>query len=214
VRDLPQYPVPFRRAVLGAALAVATVASAPPALGAQALDPTMPLPPGATRQKGADVSDAAGGRFVQVYRSVAPIEMLLGWYQRRMTPIPDGVLDTVDLQPGEGTQVSSHVTEHNFVDECADSGASPQPDSTAPPVCTKWRRGVAKRRALQNSRLGIREGTWIERFTITWFNREANGELVRRQIEVRDAGLSSNWQHDHLRSQITLERVVASRASP
>ena len=38
--------------------------------------------------------------------------------------------------------------------------------------------------------------------------------LVRRQIEVRDAGLSSNWQHDHLRSQITLERVVASRASP
>jgi hypothetical protein len=213
VRNLPQYPVPFRRAVWGTALAVATFASAPPALGGQGLDPTMPLPPGTTREKGADVSDAAGGRFVQVYRSVAPIEMLLGWYQRRMTPVPDGVLDTVDLQPGEGTQVSSHVTEHSFVDECADSGASARPDSATPPVCKKWRRGLDKKRALQNSRLGLREGTWIERFTMTWFNREANGELVRRRIEVRDAGLSSNWQHDQLRSQITLERVV-SRAAP
>jgi len=211
VQDLPQYPVPFRRAMWGAALAVAVVASG---LAAQSLDPTMPLPPGATREKGADVSDGANGRFVQVYRSVAPIEMLLGWYQRRMTPVPDGVLDTVDLQPGEGTLVSSHVTEHAFVDECADSGASAPRDSTVPLACKKWRRGLDKRRALQNSRIGIREGTWIERFTFTWFNREANGELVRRRIEVRDAGLSSNWQHDQLRSLITLERVAASRAGP
>lgn len=206
VRDLPLYPVPFYRAVWSAVFAAAVTTLAP-ALGAQALDPTMPLPPGASREKGAETSDGSSGRWVQVYRSSAPVEMLLGWYQRKMTPGIDIALDTVDLEPGEVTLTSSHVTEHSFDDECADTAASVLPAFGSNPPCKKWRRGVDKRRALQNSRLGIREGVWIDHFTITWYSRESNGDLVRRQIVVRDAGLTSNWQHDQLRSQVTLERV-------
>jgi hypothetical protein len=149
-----------------------------------------------------------------VYRSTAPVEMLLGWYQRRMTALVDVALDTVDLQAGEVTQVSSHIVEHKFEDECADSVGSVLPAFGSNPPCKKWRRGIDKKRALQNSRLGIREGVWIERFIIKWYSRDANGDLVRRQIIVRDAGLSANWQHDQLRSEITLERVKSGAAPP
>lgn len=211
MRDLPLYPVPFFRAVWGAVFAAVTTLA--PALGAQVVDPTMPLP-GASREKGAETSDGSNGRWFQVYRSSAPVEMLLGWYQRKMTPGADIALDTVDLEAGEVTLTSSHVTEHSFDDECADTAAAVLPAFGSNPPCKKWRRGVDKRRALQNSRLGIREGVWIDHFTITWYSRDTNGDLVRRQIVVRDAGLTANWQHDQLRSQITLERVTRPKAAP
>ena len=158
VRNLPQYPVPFRRAVWGTALAVATFASAPPALGGQGLDPTMPLPPGTTREKGRR-RIRRGGRPI---RPGVPL--------RRSHRNAAGVVPAAHdpgarwraghrrFAAGRGTQVSSHVTEHSFVDECADSGASVRPDSATPPPCKKWRRGLDKKRALQNSRLGLRDG--------------------------------------------------------
>jgi hypothetical protein len=32
--------------------------------------------------------------------------------------------------------------------------------------------------------------------------------MTRRQIELRDAGLADNWQHDYLKTQIRLERTT------
>ena len=133
--------------------------------------------------------------------------MLVGWYKRRLATAEDIPLDTASLAPGGATAISYHLTFHVFVNECMDPGPS---DSGA--TCKKWRRGIDKRRALDNSRVAFKDGTWVEFFTLTWYERSLNGELVRRQIEVRDTGLSKNWQHDELRSQITLERQVVSRA--
>jgi hypothetical protein len=92
-----------------------------------------------------------------------------------------------------------------------DPGASASATGDAAAPCKRLRRGADKQRALNNSRIAP-GGKWVERFTLTWFSRGAQGELVRRQIEVRDTGLSDNWQHDQLRSQITLERGVVERA--
>jgi hypothetical protein len=216
VVDLVQASVSFRRTVWGAALVAAAVLFAPP-LGAQkSTDPTMPLPPGAVREKGLEA--AAGGgegadrRLLRIFRVGAPVEMVFAWYQRQLTPYEDAVQDTAGLQPGETTPISYHLTYHTFVDQCMElaEGASSSSDATAP--CKRWRRGLDKQRALTNSRVPLPGGRWMEGFTITWVTRGAGGELVRRQIEVRDTGLSNNWQHDQLRSQITLEREVMERA--
>lgn len=217
--DLAQDRVPLCRSMWGAALVATIVALAPPALAAQKwTDPTMPLPPGTIRERGlepaAGADEGPDGRMLQVYRVGAPVEMLLGWYQRRLSPTADAVQDTARLRPGDATLISYHLTYHSFDDQCADTGASASAAGDAPPACKRWRRGVDKRRALDNSRIGFGGGKWIERFTLTWFSRGGKGELVRRQIEVRDAGLSDNWQHDRLRSLITLERGVVEQAGP
>ena len=176
----------------------------------------MPLPPGAVREKGIEEQAAAGKgpdtQLLMVYRSSAPVEMLVQWYKRKFTTAEDIALDTAALQPGGVTPISYHITPHVFVDECVDPPASVATASEAAPACKKWRRGVDKRRALDNSRVAFVDGVWVEVFTLTWYERSTNGELLRRQIEVRDTGLSKNWQHDQLRSQITLERQVVGRA--
>jgi len=216
VLDTVQTLVPRCRPVWSATLAATIVAFAPLALAAQKwTDPTMPLPPGTIRERGLEPAAAAGegpdGAMFQVYRVGAPVEMLLGWYQRRLSPTADAVQDTARLKPGDVTLIRYHLTYHSFDDQCADSAASASAPNDAAPACKRWRRGVDKRRALDNSRIGFGGGKWIERFTLTWFSRGDKGELVRRQIEVRDTGMSDNWQHDRLRSQITLERGVVGQ---
>jgi hypothetical protein len=200
-----------------AALAMAVIVFAPPALAAQKwTDPTMPLPPGVIRERelepAAGPGDTTGIRMLEIYRVGAPIEMVFAWYQRRFMPTEDAALDTAGIELGEVTQISYHVTYHTFADECADagSGSSTSTDSTA--ACKRWRRGADKRRALNNSRVALPTGAWMERVTLTWFSRAQNGDLVRRRIDVLDAGLSSNWQRDQLRTQITLERGVVQAA--
>jgi hypothetical protein len=201
-----------------AALAMAVIVFAPPALAAQKwTDPTMPLPPGVIRERELETpaapADTTGTRMLEIYRVGAPIEMVFAWYQRRFMPTEDLAPDTAAMEPGEVTQIGYHVTYHKFADECADarSGASTSTDSTA--ACKRWRHGADKRRALGNSRVALSTGDWIERVTLTWFSRAQNGDLVRRRIDVLDAGLSSNWQRDELRTQITLERGVVQAAA-
>ena len=206
----------LRRSVWSAALAAAAAGFAPPAVGAQKVtDPSMPLPPGVVREKGleaqAGAGDGADGRFLQIYHVGAPSEMVFSWYLKRLNATKDAPADTAALRPGESTFPRYNVTYYSFSDECADPGASASASTDAAPPCKHWRRGRDKQRALDNSRVGVRGEGWIERFTLTWFSRGDNGELFRRQIEVRDTGLSDNWQHDQLRSQITLERVVVGR---
>jgi hypothetical protein len=218
VVDLVQARVPFR-ILSGPILAAAVVIfSAPPALRAQKSgDPSMPLPSGVHRDKAAEAAagagNGAGGRMVQIFKIGAPLELLVPWYLRQMSPYENSPLDTTHLQPGESTPMSYHITYHSWKDQCMDpaESASAGSDSTASDStrpCKRWRRGIDKRRALSNSRVALDGGRWIDRFTITWFTREASGGMVRRQIEVRDAGLSDNWQHDNLKTQIILERTT------
>lgn len=215
--DPAQDPMPFRRAVLGAALAAAAVALAAPAVEAQkSADPSMPLPPGVIRERGLEAAGAAarpGTQVFQVFRVGAPTEMVLSWYLRQLVPTEDAAPDTAGLQPGEATPISYHLTYHAFTDQCMNPGASASASSDATAPCKRWRRGTDKRRALNNSRVALPGGKWVDRFTLTWFSRGAQGELVRRQIDVRDAGLSDDWQRDELRSLITLERGVVEGAS-
>ena len=216
---MDQGPAPSRRTVAWcAALTAALVAFAPSTLAAQKLtDPTMPLPPGVIRdqQPAAPVGAGEGAdtRWTEVWYVGASMEQLLVWYLRRIHATEDATLDTAVVKPGEGTLVSYHITFHLFDDQCMDPGQSASASSDAAPPCKHWRRGAAKRRALDNSRVGFRPGQWIEVATITWFVRDEQGVLVRRRIELRDMGLSNDWQRDQLRSQITLEREVMRRAA-
>jgi hypothetical protein len=203
--------------VWGAAVAAAAALFAPPALGAQkSNDPTMPLPPGVIREKGleaaAGAGDGADGRVLQIFRVGAPAELVFTWYKGRLAPYEDAAQDTAHLQPGESTPISYHLNYYTFVDECMDRAESGAASSDATAPCKRWRRGLDKQRALNNSRVPLPLGKWVEGFTITWFTRGAQGEIVRRLIEVRDAGLSDNWQHDNLRTQIRLERGVVTAA--
>lgn len=206
------------RDVWRTALAAAVVLFAPPTLAAQKVtDPQMPLPPGVIREKGLEAQAAPGEgtrQFFQIYRVGAPSEMVYTWYKKKLGATDDAKVDTATLRPGESTFPRFRTTYHTFGDQCADAGMDPSVawDTTIP--CKKWRRGFEKRRALDNSRQGINGEGWIERFTVTWYTRGDNGELLRRQIEVRDTGLGSNWQHDFLRSQITLERAVVEPPNP
>jgi hypothetical protein len=203
--------------VWGAVLAAALVALAPPTLAAQRLtDPTMPLPPGVIRDRPLEAAAGAGEgadtRWIEAWYVGASMEQLLGWYLRRIHATQDATLDTAGVRPGEGTPVSYHLTFHAFDDQCMNPGqsASASSDSAS---CKRWRRGANKRRALNNSRVGLQPGQWVELATFTWFGRDEQGVLVRRRIELRDIGLSNDWQRDQLRSQITLEREVVRRAA-
>ena len=117
----------YPRAMWSAALALAVVIVTP--LDAQKLaDPAMPLPPGAVREKGIEEQAAAGKgpdtQLLMVYRSSAPVEMLVQRYKRKFTTAEDIALDTAALQPGGVTPISYHITPHVFVDECVDPPAS------------------------------------------------------------------------------------------
>lgn len=207
--DLVQASVPFRRALSGAAVAAAVLLGSP-ALAQKSLDPSMPLPPGVIREKGLEAAMARDGtqrQVLQIFKVGAPAEMVFTWYQKRLTPYEDAAQDTASLKPGESTPMTFHINWHAFVNECMErEGGAAASDTTAP--CKRWRRGIDKQRALNNSRVALPGGKWVESFTITWFNREPSGQLVRRKIEARDAGLADNWQHDQLRTHIILERRV------
>jgi len=152
-------------------------------------------------------SDGVERQVLQIFRVGAPVEMVFTWYQKRLTPYEDAEQDTASLKPGESTPVTFHINWHAFVNECMErEGGAAVSDTMAP--CKRWRRGIDKQRALNNSRTALPGGKWVEWFTITWFNRETSGQLVRRKIEARDAGLGDNWQHDQLRTHIILERRV------
>jgi hypothetical protein len=204
--------------VQASVLAAAVVLFAAPALRAQkSADPTMPLPSGVNRDKAAEAAaggagDGTDGRLLQMFRVGAPIEMLIPWYLRQMSPYEDSPLDTTRLQPGESTPMSYHITYHAWKDQCMDpadtAAESDSAGSDPSQPCKRWRRGIDKQRALNNSRVSLPGGRWVKRFTITWFTRGAGGEMTRRQIELRDAGLADNWQHDYLKTLITLERTT------
>jgi hypothetical protein len=201
----------------GAVLAAAALLLVSCVLAAQKSgDPTMPLPPGVIREKGleqaAGAGDGADGRVLQIFRVGAPVEMVFTWYKGRLAAYEDAEQDTARLKPGESTPISYHLNYYTFVDECMDKGEGGAAASEATAPCKRMRRGFDKQRALNNSRVPLPGGKWVEWFTITWFTRGAGGEMVRRLIEVRDDGLSDNWQHDNLRTRIRLERGVMAAA--
>ena len=210
--------------VWGAMLAAAVVAVTPLSLAAQKLtDPTMPLPETSRRMRELEPPATAGDGVTvpmfEVWRVGAPPEMLLGWYLRRLnrlSPVKDAVLDTADVRVGDTRpSMTFHLTFHTFEDECMDPvpAASTSSDGTHP--CSRWRRGTMKRRILDNNRVGYEQQLWIETITFLWYDREAaSGAIVRRQIELRDTGLSDDWKRYNLVTQITLEREVLHPATP
>jgi len=205
-------------AVIG--VMAALLACAPLALDAQQLrDPKMPVPHSSVRQRQLERPVAMEGSAFPMYEVWwvgAQPEMLLGWYLGKLntlSPVKNGVLDTADVRLGETRPMSYRLTFHTFKDVCADSGATTPDSGGAPRPCTRWLRGEDKRKLLENNRSGYEMGLWIEAITFTWLNRETTGELVRRQIDVRDAGISKDWKRYTLRTQITLERDVLQKAT-
>jgi hypothetical protein len=158
------------------------------------------------------------GRLFEVWRVGAPPEMLLGWYLRRLnrlSPARDRALDTADVIMGDTRPpMSYHITLHTFEDQCMDSSETASAAGEGARTCTRWRLGKTKRRILDNNRVSFELGEWIERITFSWYVRELTGELVRRQIELRDTGLSDDWKRYTLVTQITLEREVLQPAAP
>jgi hypothetical protein len=145
--------------------------------------------------------------------------MLLGWYLRRLnglSPVRDGPLDTAGVRMGDPNvrpPMSYHIRFHTFEDQCADSGEAQPALIDAVRLCKRWKRGFEKRRTLDNNRVGYELGVWIDRATLTWFTRDSTGGLVRRQIELRDTGLSDDWKRYTLVTQITLEREVLEQGA-
>jgi hypothetical protein len=204
------------RSVWSVALAAALVT--PPTLAAQKLtDPMLPLPETSQRVRQLEPPPDGSGRIFEVWRVGAPPEMMLGWYLRRLnrlSPLKDGTLDTANAIMGDTRPpMTYHITLHKFDDECMDAGVTSAPGDTTRP-CTHWRFGKQKRRTLDNNRVSINMGEWIERITFTWWVRELTGALVRRQIELRDTGLSDDWKRYTLVTQITLEREAVQPAAP
>lgn len=204
-----------RTAWLGTAFAAA-VALTPLMLAAQKLtDRMLPLPETSRRHRELEKPAQPGGIY-EVWTVGAPPEMMLGWYLRklnRLSPVKDGELDRANVILGDTRPpMSYHITLHTFEDECMDSthtnGAS---GGTA--SCTRLRRGKQKRTTLDNNRVSFEMGEWIDRITFSWYVRESSGALVRRQIELRDIGLSPDWKRYTLVTQITLEREIVEPAT-
>jgi hypothetical protein len=197
---------------------VTVVALAPATLAAQKLtDPMLPLPETSKRLRQLEPPPDGSGRIFEVWRVGAPPEMMLGWYLRRLnrlSPVRDGTLDTSNVIVGDTRPpMSYHVTYHTFADECMDSAATTPASNEGARACTRWRFAKEKRRSLDNNRVSIEMGEWIERVTFTWYVRELSGELVRRQIELRDTGLSDDWKRYTLVTQMTLQRDVVQPAA-
>jgi hypothetical protein len=211
--------------VRGAALAAVAVVAAftVPTLAAQKLtDRSMPLPETSQRQRQLEPPVAAGGGanapMYEVWRVGASPELLLGWYLRslnRLSPVMNAVLDTADVMMGNTRPpVSYHITMHRFKDECVDPVDTTIVPSDTTHQCKRWRSGKQKLHTLDNNRVGYGLGDWIERITFFWYIREVTGELVRREIELRDTGLSDDWKRYTLVTQITLRRDVLEPATP
>lgn len=203
---------------IGVVLVVATVAFTAPTLAQKLTDRTMPLPETAIRQRQLEPPGGTGpGGMFEVWRVGAPPEMLLGWYSRslnRLSPIKDGVLDTANIIMGDTRPpMTYHIALHTFEDKCADPVETTLVSSDTTHACKRWKLGKDKRRILDNNRVGYEWGEWIEKITFTWFIRELNGELVRRQIELLDTGLSDDWKRYTLVTQITLQREVLEPAT-
>jgi hypothetical protein len=188
----------------------------PAMLAAQKLtDPMLPLPETSRRHRELEPPPQPG-RINEVWTVGAPPEMMLGWYLRklnRLSPVKDAELDTANVILGDTRPpMSYHITLHTFEDECMDSTQTSAASGGAP-SCTRLRLGKQKRRTLDNNRVSFEMGEWIDKITFTWYIREPTGALVRRQIELRDTGLSDDWKRYTLVSQITLQREVVQPAT-
>jgi len=204
---------------LGAVLVAAAVAFTAPARAQKLTDRTMPLPETSMRQRQLEPPAGAvpSGGMHEVWRVAAPPELLLQWYMRslnRLSPIKDGVLDTANIIMGDTRPpMTYHITLHTFEDKCTDPVETTPASTDPPPACKHWNLGKEKRRILDNNRVGYEWGEWIQKITFTWFIRELNGSLVRRQIELLDTGLSPDWKRYTLVTQITLQRDVLEPAT-
>ena len=193
----------------------AVVALAPAMLAAQKLtDPMLPLPETSRRHRELEKPAPPGGIY-EVWTVGAPPEMMLGWYLRklnRLSPVKDGNLDRANVILGDTRPpMSYHITLHTFDDECMDS-AQTGGASGGTASCTRMRLGKQKRTTLDNNRVSFEMGEWIDKITFSWYVREATGPLVRREIELRDTGLSNDWKRYTLITQITLKREVVDSA--
>jgi hypothetical protein len=193
----------------------AVVALAPAMLAAQKLtDPMLPLPETSRRHRELEKPASPGGIY-EVWTVGAPPEMMLGWYLRklnRLSPVKDGNLDRANVILGDTRPpMSYHITLHTFDDECMDS-AQTGGASGGTASCTRMRLGKQKRTTLDNNRVSFEMGEWIDKITFSWYVREATGPLVRREIELRDTGLSNDWKRYTLITQITLKREVVDSA--
>jgi len=201
----------------GWAIATAAAVVGAFALGAQAptTDAEVPLATGSQRQLQLEpLSGGTGGveeRSTRVYHWPGPIEPLFDFYRRRLGGGRDIALDTASVPRGEATPVSHHLEFHTFADSCADPATGTAAGGETPATCKAWRRGKDKMRAL-NGRIGLAPTAWIERATFNWFSRDMQGDLVRWRVELRDTGLSANWQHYMPSSQITIERAQLKRS--
>jgi len=191
-------------------------------LGAQApaTEAEIPLPSGAQRQPQLEPrpggSEGGDTRSIRVYRWAAPTEPVLRFYLLRLSANRDVALDTASLaslRPGQTSPISYHLAFHSFEDQCADSAGGASTGGAAPKACKVRRRAKDKQRAL-GGRLGLEPGLWVERATFTWFSRDTGGELIRWRLELRDSGLSNNWQHYTPSTQLTIERVLVKASAP
>lgn len=205
----------------GALFAVAVVTLAPTLAAQKKTDRSMPLPETSRRMRQLEPAESSEGARVQiheVWQVGAPPEMLLSWYLRRLnflSPNKDRVLDTAEVRTGDTRPpMTYHITFHMFDDECRDSVQATPASSDGAAPCMVTRFGKDKRRTLDNNRVGFEQGTWIQRVTFMWLTRDANGEMLRRTIELRDTGLSDDWKRYNLVTQIVLLREVLVPATP
>jgi hypothetical protein len=204
------------------AIAAAAVVIGAGTLGAQApvTEEDIPLATGAQRQPDLERQAGAPGegeaRSIRVYQWTAPTEILLKFYIRKLGGIREGTLDTASLaslQAGESTPISYHLTFFNFDDECYDSETGATAGGADPATCKSRRRGKDKRRAL-GGHVALDPDLWIDRAVFRWFSRSPEGDLDRWQVELRDIGLSKNWQHWRPLTQLTIEKVKLKRNAP
>ena len=200
----------FRLRGSGVAVAAAVVAAVTLRAQAPVTDAEVPIAPGAVRQPQLELQggqpEGGDARSIRVYRVRAPLEWLFKYYLRRFGGARDAELDTASVRPGDATPMSYHLTFHSFEDQCADSAAGAAAPG-APAACKVWRRGKDKKRAL-GGRIGYEPEIWIERATLSWFSRDAQGGLVRWRLELGDAGLSADWKQYRLGTLLTVERVL------
>jgi len=206
--------------VWGALFAAAAVTLAPALAAQKQTDRSMPLPETSRRLRQLEPPEGSEGARVQiheVWQVGAPPEMLLRWYLRRLnflSPNKDRVLDTAEVRTGDTRPpMTYHITFHMFDDECRDPVPTTPASTGEAAPCTAKRFGKEKRRTLDNNRVGFEQGAWIERVTFMWLTRDANGEMLRRTIEMRDTGLSDDWKRYTLVTQIVLFREVLEPAT-
>jgi hypothetical protein len=202
----------------GTLLAAAVVTLAPALAAQKKTDITMPLPETSRRMRNLEPpagSEPASVQLDEVWQVGAPPEMLLSWYLRRLnwlSPNKDRVLDTSEVRMADTRPpMTYHITFHTYDDECRDSPPATSGSSGEAPPCKVMRLGKEKHRVLENNRVGFEQGAWIDRVTFMWMTRDVTGEVVRRTIELKDAGLSDDWKRYTLVTQITLKRELLTR---